>query len=243
MKTVFSRTFLSLSPLFTFLAFLLQSCEVDSNIPDGQLPVTEAHREVSAENSANDYDATGKLMYDICHDYLDQNLNLSVTDSIVDVVESLADLNPVFLTLRPSHYISPSSSRIDFIVGTSTPLGIITGSGLSLNAKQSLTDFLTDLMDLRDLDADYDEVYDFIVDYESTIMSNTAFSTQDRKIMLVGTSISRYGFYFAKKHRRKPRDRDWDISWGHIVAGIDGSEDNLAKAIIMASAVNLISNN
>ena len=233
MKAVFFRTFLSFLSLLTFFPFLLQSCGVDGNIPDEQLPEMEAQREVSAENSANEYDATGKLMYDICHDYLSQNLNLSVTDSIVDVLESLANSKPVFLTLRPSGYVSPSSSRISFILATSTPLGIITGSSLSLSAKQSLAEFLTDLMALRDLDADYDDVYNFIVDYESSVISDTAFSTQDRKIMLVGTSISRYGFYFAKKHRRKPRDRDWEISWGHI----------LAKAIIMASSINILSNN
>src|SRR5690606_17824860 len=113
MKKVFSR--ITVSFLFPCLALFFQSCDVDNYVPDDESHLTQMKHEASPENPANDYDVTGELMYEICHEYLEKNLTLSATDSIINEIESLASLNNLYLSLVPPGYVSPSSSRIDSI--------------------------------------------------------------------------------------------------------------------------------
>lgn len=249
MKTFNLWKFKSILFLSIVAVAALQSCSTESDpIPDKvQNTLTDAHLRKTGlypENSANAYDAAGQLMYDICHNYLEQGNVVSTTGSTISQVESIANLNSEYLTLRPLSYISPASSRIDYIMTNqqATALDIISNSSLSLKAKLSLTEFLTGLMNHRDLGTDFDIVYSYIINYETAVIGDNGYTANDRKIVLTATSVSRYGFYFAKKHRRKPRDRDWEISWGHIVAGMDGAADDAAKAIVMSAVCNLIAN-
>jgi hypothetical protein len=128
-------------------------------------------------------------------------------------------LNEEYLTLRPATYLSPTAARIDYILSNQqvTALNIISNSSTTANAKLSLSGFLTELMNYSDLQKDYDSIYKLIVDYETAIIESNTLTANDKKIILTTTSVSRYGFYFASKHRRKPRDRDWDISWAILL--------------------------
>ena len=94
----------------------------------------------------------------------------------------------------------------------------------------------------RDQQAAYEIVYQFIIAYETGIIANGDYDAHDKRIILTTTSITRYAFYFAKTHRRKPRDRDWDISWGNIIGGTEGSSESTAKAITMATVIGVMTN-
>jgi len=237
--------------LWTIILTLFVSCSTENEtlVADGiQTNITnnEVLRKtgVHPENGANIYDAAGQLYYDISDAYLLQGNTSVTTSGTISQIESIANLNEEYLTLRPATYLSPTAARIDYILSNQqvTALNIISNSSMTANAKLSLSGFLTELMNYSDLQKDYDSIYKLIVDYETAIIESNTLTANDKKIILTTTSVSRYGFYFASKHRRKPRDRDWDISWGHIIASTDGSEENTASAIVKSAVCGIIIN-
>ena len=237
--------------LWTIILTLFASCSTENETrisDDGQTNITSntvlRKSGLYPENSNNLYDAAGQLYYAISDTYLLQG-NVSVTTTgTISQIESIANLNEEYVTLRPATYLSPTAARIDYILSNqqTTALNIIASSSMTANAKLSLSNFLTTLMIYRDLQKEYDLIYRLIVDYETAIIESNTLTANDKKIILTTTSVSRYGFYFASKHRRKPRDRDWDISWGHIIASTDGSEDNTASAIVKSAVCGIITN-
>ena len=237
--------------LWTIILTLFASCSTENETSisdDGQTNITSntvlRKSGLYPENSNNLYDAAGQLYYAISDTYLLQE-NVSVTTTgTISQIESIANLNEEYVTLRPATYLSPTAARIDYILSNqqTTALNIIASSSMTANAKLSLSNFLTTLMIYRDLQKEYDLIYRLIVDYETAIIESSTLTATDKKIILTTTSVSRYGFYFASKHRRKPRDRDWDISWGHIIASTDGSEDNTASAIVKSAVCGIIIN-
>jgi len=237
--------------LWTFILILFTSCSTESETADTSENQSNLEDEVALyradinpANSSNTYDAAGQLYYDISDSYHAQGKTSVTTSGTIEQVETIANLNEEFQTLRPATYLSPTVARIDYILSNqqATALGIISNSSLSTKAKLSLTEFITNLMVYRNQQADYEVIYPFIIAYETATIADNGYTANDKKIILTTSSIARYEFYFAKKHRRKPRDRDWEISWGHIIAGTDGSEHSTANAIVMASVCNLIDN-
>lgn len=237
--------------LWTIILTLFTSCSTENETSisdDGQTNITSntvlRKSGLYPENSNNLYDAAGQLYYAISDTYLLQgNVSVTTTETITQI-ESIANLNEEYVTLRPATYLSPTAARIDYILSNqqTTALNIIASSSMTANAKLSLSNFLTTLMIYRDLQKEYDLIYRLIVDYETAIIESNTLTANDKKIILTTTSVSRYGFYFASKHRRKPRDRDWDISWGHIIASTDGSEENTASAIVKSAVCGIITN-
>lgn len=218
----------------------------EGTIGQSSLPSTVVQRKTGLypENAANDYDAAGQLHNDISESYLANGLVPTTTAAAIQQVQAIANSNIEYQSLVPSNYVSPTATRIDYIMNNqqSSTLDIIANSGMSLRAKLSLTTFLNTVMEYKSQGKDIDYLYPFIIDYETNTISDPALTAMDRKVILTTTSITRYGFYFAQKHRRKPRDRDWDISWGNIVAGTEGSSESSAKAIMMATVAGILSN-
>jgi len=237
--------------LWTIILTLFSSCSNDyENIVPAKsvdnLSTATNYRKtgITPNNTANAYDYAGQLYYDICDSYLTEGNATVTTAETITKIENIANKYSEFQAQRPATYASPTALRIDDILSNQqlTAINIISNSSLSAKAKISLTGFLTSLMLYNDLKADYEDVHQFIVGYEATILNDVLTNSNDKKLILTTASISRYVFYFAKKHKRKPKDRDWEISWGHIVAGFDGSEDNTAKGIIMSSVCSIVDN-
>jgi hypothetical protein len=236
--------------LWTIILILFSSCstnEQTSNLHNqSNLTVASLHRKTGLypENSNNPYDAAGQLYYDFSEIYLMQGKFSTTTAGTISQIEEIASLNEEFLTLRPATYLSPTPARIDYILNNQeiTAMSIIANSSMTASGKSSLTGFLISLMGYRDMQKEYDFIYSFVLEYETAVIADNSLTVNDKKIILTTTSISRYGFYFASRHRRKPRDRDWEISWGHIIAGTDGSEANTAEAIIKSAVCGIITN-
>ncbi len=236
--------------LWTIILVLLSSCSNDEDIASAgsveNLDTSTNYRKtvISPNNTANAYDYAGQLYYDISNSYLVEENTTGTTSETIAKIETIANKYQEFQAQRPATYASPTASRIDNILSNQqlTAVNIISNSSLSAKAKISLTNFLTSLMLYNNLKADYEDVHQFIVNYEATILNDVLTNSNDKRLILTTASISRYVFYFAKKHKRKPKDRDWEISWGHIVAGFDGSEDNTAKGIIMSSVCSIVDN-
>lgn len=195
------------------------------------------------ENMANEFDSSGQLHNEISEAYLAGNTSETTTAAILGRIETIANANSDFNALKTGYY-SPSTSRLDYIFSNqySCYLDIISNSSMSLKGKLSLSEFLASVMLQRDQGQPYEMIYEFIISYESSILADPLLTGSDRRIILTTASITRYSFYFAQKHKKKPRDRDWDISWGNIVAGTEGDESSMAKAIIMSATLGIMSN-
>ena len=87
-----------------------------------------------------------------------------------------------------------------------------------------------------------DVLSDFVIKYENAVIANPAFTTNDKKVMLITTSIARHSTYMARKKPKKNTDPDWIIFVGNIIAGTEGSEDGAAKAVTMALVTGIAQN-
>lgn len=252
MKTLNLWTIFSIAFICLASSVPLTSCSADTNSEGNFIESSTNQSNVSLqrvtglypENPANSYDAAGQLYYDISESFYSlMPVTFSTTETIQQV-EAIANANFEFQSLKPSSYTSPTAARLDYILNNPqlSKNEILQNSGMSAIAKESLGGFLDPVMLYHVQHFEYDSIYHFITDYEMGIIGNNTYSAQDKKIILTTTSIARYALYFAKKHRRKPRDRDWDISWGNIVAGTEGSSESTAKAIIMSAVIGLITN-
>jgi hypothetical protein len=227
------------------LLTIFTACEPDDTSPAYQPRATVPHNVARAvvypENQANPYDIAGQLHNDITEAYLNSVPITTTTANTIAAVEAIANANPAFLSVKPGSYVSPTAARIDYITGNEVTAAsqIIANAALSQKAKLSLSDFIDTLMDYREANVPYETIYQYIIAYETMVVNDTLLTANDKKIMLTTSSISRYGFYLRKK---RPRDRDWDISWGNIVAGIEGIGEDMAKAIVMSAATGIVHN-
>jgi len=224
-------------PIFSLA---LTSCEAEDSetIPQTELMAREAS---FPDNPANPYDAAGRLYTDITEAYILNGTTVGTTAGAIAITESLAESNTDYLAIKPGSYLSPTAMRIDYIAthGKFATDEAIATAGLTIKAGQSLTAFLDDLMDY-DAATDYGILYDYIVKYETSVLTDPMLTSYDQRILLTTSSIARHGFYLKKKKR--PRDRDWDISWGNITGGIEGSTEDMAKAVVMAVSAGIVLN-
>lgn len=246
MKTFNHCTILVSLIVITVLALFLTSCSAE---PDEDF-VTVSEEPVQKitgaypENAANIYDAAGQLHNEISESFLTAGLIASTTTGTITQVEALAFPNTEFQALKPSSYISPTAAEVDLLIDSNegNVLDVIANSTMTTASKLSLRTFMNSLMLQYKQEVDFDSIHKFILDYEDVIIYDNTLPASDSKVILTTTSIARHGFYLAKKRRRKPRDWDWSISWGNLTAGTYGSNESVAKAIIVSATCGLLSN-
>ncbi|MDI1256959.1 MAG: hypothetical protein PSV16_12755 [Flavobacterium sp.] len=230
---------------------MLLSCSNDSektNAPQTYEKINNSMLERKTgnfpENQANDYDLAGQLYYDISEAYLPYENPAFSTAAIIGKVKTLANANPEFLAIKTAAYKSPSATQIDDF--RNNPVAamatVIATSSLGTQAKASVADFIITLMWFKDQQKDYNTVYNYTIAYEAAVIGNSGLNTRESEILLTTASVARYAFYFADTHRRKPRDRDWDISIGHIVAALDGAGTGMATAVTESVAFGIADN-
>ncbi|KGO93692.1 hypothetical protein [Flavobacterium subsaxonicum] len=240
--------------LWAFVLPLLNSCSVDSqtDVPDQATTTTSASTLFTSkitghypENSANAFDDTGQLYYQISEAYFDAPHGSYTTSQIVTDVESIANANIDFLDLKPTNYAAITVTGVDAIADNNLTLtSAINNSGMSQPAKNSLLAFINGVMDLNDQEEEFDDIYQYTIIYETAVIANASFNTTDKQTILTTTSLVRYAFYFASTHKKKPpRDRDWEIGVGNIVGAIKGAEESTAKAVTLSAAVGIRHNN
>ncbi|RZJ33119.1 MAG: hypothetical protein EOO51_14900 [Flavobacterium sp.] len=221
------------------------SCSDDTNTPDIPLTASTLRRTGAyPENADNPYDDAGITLNDITDSYLTNVNNATTTSGKISEIEGIAFSNADFLALNTKTYTSPDASRVDTIAngGINAAHQIISNAPLSIRGALSLSSFVDSLFDMKARESSYDDMYAYIMDYEAGVIAEPGYTAVDKKIILTTSSVARHGFYYASKKKKRPRDRDWDISWGNIVAGTEGSEESTAKGIVMAAATGAVIN-
>ncbi|MEM9822917.1 MAG: hypothetical protein AAF985_17690, partial [Bacteroidota bacterium] len=137
---------------------------------------------------------------------------------------------------------------------------VITAGGASDPVQAKLTEFTNYFLDAMEGDEIvYADAYDYIIDFESSILSAKIWSSEDRERLLSATSIGRYSLYFwyhqektvgkgkGKVKGGNAEKRPW---WNWLVigvadvgGGIVGAGSGPAGAIGAGAAASNLANN
>ena len=238
MKTFYSCLFI--------LTFFI-SCDSDSEITT----LSNANRAISNRNATelpgnieNPYDEAGWVHNELFESYYASGTKPTTVVGIVENVEALADANPNFRAIKTTTYHPVSAARIQYILDhkSTCVTDVVSNSSLTAGAKLSLTAFINSLMVTFQTESNCDVLYNYVATYEKGIISNTAFTSRDKQIILITTSVARHTAYLAKKKPKKNTDPDWTVLIGHVVAAVDGAENGMAESITMGLATGIAQN-
>lgn len=231
------------------LPLLIVSCTTDSidNTESINGKVSSEKSEKSArlvqnltpENPANIYDLAGNLHNDILDIYLAGNYQYTTIAQISQQVEAIAAANndlmllnlgtnlPINLDIIQETVNNPQA-KLDEAIANSTMTNL---------AKGSLSSFMNDVL-LWEND-EYGAIYQSIISYESSVMTNPQFNNEEKRIILTTSSIVRHSLYYAKERK----DEDWDSSVGNRVGGLSGAINNSSIAIRRSLVTGIMINN
>jgi hypothetical protein len=179
------------------------------------------------ENPANIYDFAGKLHNDILDVYLAGNYQHTTIAQISQQIEAIAAANTELMLLDTGTNPPLNLNIIQEIVNN-PQLQLdqsITNSSMTSAAKGSLSSFMNDVVLWEN--HPYEEIYQNVISYESSVIANSGFSNEDKRIILTTSSIVRYSIYYNLIRK----DKDWPPSAGHRVGGVSGSIENSTTAI------------
>lgn len=235
--------------LLVNLSLIIVSCTTDtidnSEIVDNKVSNQKSQnlarlvQDLTPENPANIYDFAGKLHNDILDVYLAGNYQHTTLAQISQQIEAIAAANNDLMLLDIGTNLPIDLNIIQEIVSNSQVKldQVIVNSTMTSAAKNSLSSFMNNLLLWKN--QSYEEIYQSILSYESTVISNPVFDNEDKRIILTSSSIIRYSIYYDVVEK----DKDWDTSIGHRVGGLSGALDNSSVAILRSLVTGIMIHN
>jgi hypothetical protein len=195
-------------------------------------------------NPDNPYDMAGEIYYDVSESYIAGNYYDEDVDSIIISVQGLLDANPDFVGLKTPGYVPPSDTVVEaFLTADSWMLSdAIATSGLQQTSQQKLSAFFNQLSEFESGQKPFDVIYPYIMTFEKEVITSNMVP-DDREAILTISSIMRYSFFFARKRKQKPRDRNWDVTTTCMIIAVEGTKDGTAKAIALSIVGGIAVNN
>lgn len=202
------------SLLCIILTLFLFSCSVE---PDFE---TTAYQSNANENdkvekdhstsAVNPFDAEGKRIYETLQLYYQ---NHGVPNSVAELARQIR-----YITERNFRDINMTARLIPFtdeMVQSimedpdNSMILIVQNSMLQTYAKENLISFLQNLITKRQ--EEFNIVCSYISDYETQVLEDTTFTTEEIQTLLTVSSISKYSLYSEQERK----DKDWDILNGN----------------------------
>ena len=197
--------------------------------------------DTTASNPLNPYDGAGEIHDEILTAYMSAPVLPSTLQDILESVDSIAQLNSRFTGAKSLGYSAFTTQQASAILNDSNAVAsAIANSGISSTAKTRLSDFADDYILYCSTSDDYGGLYDFIVDFEDSILSSSL-STADKRAVLTVTSVVRYS-QFRRKRPKKNRDLDWEVNMFHLAGAIEGSPTCTATAVSRALSLGIAEN-
>jgi hypothetical protein len=196
------------------LLCLLTSCSTDSDF--NQIEVVDSSAEQSAltlktpENRLNPFDKKGLTYYNALNEYYLLNTAPNSIREITNQIKYLSNQIDKGNNTRKG-IIAFNDSIVEAIMSDpdNSMIDIVQNSTLSVDAKSNLISFLQGLINHRQLD--FTVSYNYIVNYEGTIIGGSHFDDDETETILTISSISRYSLYSESERK----DKDWDLSAGN----------------------------
>ena len=247
MKT---KLFKSRSSLFSIPVFLLllscssnESETIDSH-SGGSTVLAQRHKDTMPFNTANAYDSAGQLHNELLSSYYENSSLPSSISGIIALTESTGSNNSSFNALKTSSYDAADANRISYLLGhpATNIQNVLQASELGATAKSSLNGFITTVLDYVADEERPEVLYDFIIDYEDSVLDHPQMSAKEKEIILITTSIARHSAHFRKKRPKKNTDPDWDWLTLNIIGAVEGAGEGKAQAISTALACGIVEN-
>lgn len=226
---------------FIFMTFFI-SCTTDSDLSKSEtFSSNERSLTEMPANSDNPYDAAGRLHTELFEAYYVSDTLPTTIPDIAVRVELLGSANTEFSGLKTIDYHAVSPDRVQYILSHPSTIvsEIIAASGMSTDAKSSLSTFMNAVSLLFEKEESGEVFYNFIADYEAEVLIDSQFTETDKRIILTTTSIARYSTCRVLKRPKKNTDPNWVLTTSNIIAGTEGANYGSAEAIIMALATGI----
>lgn len=192
---------------------------------------------LSPENPDNIYDFVGKIHNDILDAYLSRNYTFNTIAEISQKVDSISALNEDFLNTGSNLPINFQEIQ-EVITDPQIKFNqVVANSSMTNAAKICLSNFMNSILVWET--NDYSEIHQSIVVFEESVMLNTAFNIDDRRIILTTSSIARYSLYYSKERK----DKDWETSVGNRVGAVIGAVTNSGTAVKKSIVTGLLIQN
>lgn len=203
--------------------------------------------DMAARNSANPYDDVGQVHNELMLTYYYAESQPLTFSGRVSVLTMIANSNSSFyhLNKNATYVLSTTHENrlLDIISEQDSCLTpIIDSSVVGQAARDSLEDFVHDFLDLCETEDEYEVIYDFVVDYEDTVLKHTLWTADDKRVVLITTSVARHSAYARKKKPKKNKDPDWEYMVGNIIATISGAGEGEAEAVMMGLVAGVVEN-
>lgn len=193
--------------------------------------------------SANPYDTVGHLYDELFDAYYNGTPRDTTASAVISDVEVIANANISFASMD-STYTSLTAENVQYLAARKpADIGDVIDAGtMSTIGKTSFIIFLISYTALYSTETAALTMYNSLLKYEDSVLNNSLLGVNDKRIILITTSIVRYSSYRAKKKPKKNTDPDWLISVGHVLGTEYGAEENEAKAIITGLVTGIVSN-
>ncbi|MFW0739762.1 hypothetical protein [Flavobacterium sp. T12S277] len=193
--------------------------------------------DIAPENIANPYDSAGIIHNEILEILENIDFTSMSIEDITILIDSVSATHPELILLANDITLSSRVTQITAILDQGNPLsGVLVESNLGVSAKASFSTFLSSLLLVAN--SPYEDIHPIIVTYEATVLSNTVFSANDKRIILTASSVARYSIA-----ERKRKDKDWETSVTNIIVAAYGAESNTTLGIKMAATVGICKSN
>lgn len=235
-----------LSTLVIFTSLLI-SC-TDENIENSETQEGKIFKEksinsgkmataVNPENTGNPYDIAGKIHNDILDAYLTTNHTCSTIAQVSQKIDSISALNNDLLTLASSSPIIHGEIQ-EIIDNPQIELEqAIAASPMTTTAKDCLTGFMASMLLWQA--NEYSVIHQSIISFEAAVVSNSQFSSEEKRIILTTSSITRYAIYYTKERK----DKDWETSVGNRVGAVQGAVANSSAAVKRSTVAGIMIQN
>ena len=222
--------------MLVIIVSLLVSCtneNIDENTTLVENSLTKAKpkhsgkmtQTTSPENPDNPYDIAGKIHNDILDSYLAASYSFTTMLQISHKVDSISALNTDFSNLAATLPLNFGEIQATVDTPQLKLEQAIANSGMTNAAKICLANFMDSIV-LWETD-EYEVIHPSIISFETSVINNTQFTNEDKRIILTTSSIARYSIYYAKEIK----DKDWETSVGNRVGALQGAIANSSTAV------------
>jgi hypothetical protein len=214
---------------FSFL-FVLDSCSTDPSIVSSDTPESvESKKEILYYNTKkvdempanieNPYDSDGRMYHKLFknHDALGtlQDASSSVSSPVASVTYAKTTFNKM---QRKDNNLAIVIKGANVIPDSTVSFSdIIANSNMTAAAKLSLIDFIHSFLFLFKQESSYAVLYDFVVEYERSIVIDPILTETDKQIILTTTSYGRHSTFDTRTESTAIIDPDWRILVGHLI--------------------------
>lgn len=231
---------------FLCLCFLVCSCgESEMNLMSPSKSVSQLSKlYTSSVNLSNPYDVVGQVYYSLYDTYYSSKHDPSTVEAVVDTLTVMAVQDSVFVSLAPVSYQFTAQTDVVAILSCDTICqdALLTTCFVSASTRNGFKAFLEDYVLLCEGSSDYSSIHNYVVAYENSILTDTLLSLQEKRLLLIATSIARHTAHAKKKKPKKNTDPEWTLLVTNLYGALDGGMRSDADAVIEALAVGILSN-